>query len=93
MGGYYIKYYNVVQILLFATHICDNRQDSHYVQDLFPGPYVACLGRHGTPELGGELPRIHPDLQYVVKESKEWCKREWGHKQGDEAKLDHCLNK
>lgn len=71
------------------THVGDDRQNGHGVEDLLPGTDISGLGGHRSPELRGELPRIHPDFKDVVEQSQERSQREGGHKQSDEAKLDH----
>lgn len=73
-----------------STYVGDDRQDGHHVEDLLPGSDVARLGGHGPPELSGELPGVHADLQDVVAEGQQRGQGEGGHEQGDETKLDHC---
>lgn len=84
---------NVTEMLLhyctYNTHIGNNRQNGHCVEDFLPRSDVSGLGCHWSSELGGELPGVHPDLQDVVEQSQEWRQGEGGHKQSDETKLDH----
>lgn len=70
------------------THIRNNRQNGHRVEDFLPRSDVSGLGCHWSPELCGELPGIHPDLQDVVAQSQEGSQGERGHEQSDETKLD-----
>lgn len=71
-----------------GPHVCGHGQDGHALQDGLPRPNVLGLLRHGAAELGGDLPRVDPDLKQVVDQSQDWSQREGGHEQGDEAKLD-----
>lgn len=48
------------------TYIGDDREDSHSIEDLQPGPNASGLGSHGPAKLGGELPGIHTHLQDVI---------------------------
>ena len=73
-----------------SPHVGDHGQDRHPVEDLLPCPDAVGLGRHGPPELGGELPGVYADLQDVVAEGQQRSQGEGGHEQGDETKLNHC---
>lgn len=72
-----------------STHIGNNRQNGHCVEDFLPCADVSGLGCHRSSELGGELPGVHPDLQDVVEQSQQGSQGEGRHKQSDETKLDH----
>lgn len=71
------------------THIGNNRQNGHCIEDFLPCSDVSGFGCHRSSELGGELPGVHPDLQDVVEQSQKGSQGEGGHKQSDETKLDH----
>lgn len=71
------------------AYICDNRQNGNPVEDLLPGTDAVGLWGHGTPELSGELPGVNSNLDNVVEQRQQRCQGEGGHKQSDEAKLDH----
>lgn len=71
------------------THVSNNGHNRHHVEDLLPGANASGFRCHWPFELGGELPGVHPDFQNVVEQSQEGGQGEWGHKQSDEAKLDH----
>lgn len=71
------------------THVGDDREDRHPIQDLLPGADAVGFGRHGPSELRGELPGVHSNLDDVVDECQQRSQREGGHEQCDEAKLNH----
>lgn len=75
-----------------STHIRDNRENGHPVENFLPGSDVAGLRCHRTSELSSELPGVHPHLDDVVDKCQQGCQGEGGNEQGDEAELDH-LNK
>lgn len=75
--------------MLTCTYIGDDRENGHPIEDLLPGTDAVGLGRHGTPELSGELPGVNSNLDNVVEQRQQRCQREGGDKQSDEAKLDH----
>lgn len=72
-----------------STHICDNRENGHPVEDFLPGSNAAGLCCHRTSELRRELPGVHPHLDDVVDKCQQGCQGEGGDEQGDEPKLDH----
>lgn len=71
------------------THVSDDGQNGHGVEDLQPRADVSGLGRNRASELSGKLPGVHPDLQDVVEQSQQGGQGERGHEEGDEAKLHH----
>lgn len=72
-----------------GTHVCDDGENGHPVEDFLPGSDAVGLRCHRTPELSGQLPGVHPDLDHVVEERQERSQGEGGHKERDETKLDH----
>lgn len=75
--------------MLSRTHICDNREYGHPIEDFLPGSDAVGLCCHRTSELSGELPGIHSNLDDVVDKCHQGCQGEGGDKQSDETKLDH----
>lgn len=80
----------VRQQILLSTHICDDRQYGHPVENFLPGPNAVGLGCHGASELSGELPGVNSDFNDVVEKSQKRCQGEGSHKKCDETELDHC---
>lgn len=74
---------------ILCTHVGDNREHSHAIEDFLPCSNAVGLGGDGTSVLSGELPGVHSDLYDVVEESQEWSQRKGGHEERDESKLDH----
>lgn len=76
-----------------GTHVGDNGENGHPVEDFLPGSDVVGFGCHGASELSRELPGVHSDLDDVVDKRQQRCQREGGDEQRDEAKLDHWERK
>lgn len=72
-----------------CTHIGDNREYSHPIEDFLPGSNAVGLGSYRTSELSGELPGVHSNLYDVVEESQEWSQGKGGHEERNESKLDY----
>ena len=73
------------------THICNDGQLCHYVEDAVPRPNVLCSLRHWPPLCDSVLVRVKTDLHPVVEERKQRSNRKGCHKDCDKAKLDNFL--
>lgn len=72
-----------------CTHICDNREYGHPIEDFLPSSDAVGFCCHRTSELSCELPGVHSDLDDVVDKCQQGCQGEGGNEQRDETKLDH----
>lgn len=72
------------------THVGDDGQVREGLQDVKPHADVLRSLGHRPAVLAHKLVRVQSDLGPVVEEGEERCQGERRHKDGDEAKLEHC---
>ena len=74
-------------------YVADNRDFRHSIQNVEPNPDVLCSVSNRSPNFIHELIRVDTNLEDVVRQSEERCKRKRSDEDGDEAELENCWNK
>ena len=70
--------------------IWDNSKLGNDSENVKPGTNILSSLCDWSTEHSGELVGIQPNLNPVIKESKQWSKRKGNNKDGDEAILNDC---